>query len=267
MKNEMNTRHQHCGFGGLTYGILVILTGIVLLGVNFGWIGPALKTVVFSWPMILVVIGLFQISHRHFFPAFIMLGVGTFFLLPKIAVAYPQLFPGIGSNFASIYWPMLLIVGGILFILQFIFPAKWHSYHESWEKKWRNHSCGRELNDRSESTYYKGTSTGFEKNVIFGGGEHIFLDEEFTGGEINAIFGGVSLDLRKTKLAEGDNYLEVNAVFGGVTLYVPIDWNVITKFDSVFGGFNDKRVYQEPVDKTRRLIIKGSCVFGGGEIL
>ena len=53
MKNEMNTRHQHCGFGGLTFGILVILTGIVLLGVNFGWIDPALKTVVFSWPMIL----------------------------------------------------------------------------------------------------------------------------------------------------------------------------------------------------------------------
>ena len=53
MKNEMNTRHQHCGFGGLTFGILVILTGIVLLGVNFGWIDPALKTVVFSWPMLL----------------------------------------------------------------------------------------------------------------------------------------------------------------------------------------------------------------------
>ena len=29
---------------------------------------------------------------------------------------------------------------------------------------------------------------------------------------------------------------------------------------------NDKRVREEPSDRTRKLIIQGSCVFGGGEI-
>lgn len=261
MENEMKNYDYHNSAKKMVLGLLIILTGIVFLGINFGWIDPNIKRVLFFWPMILIVIGLFQIAHRHYFPSFVLLGIGTFFLLPRIASVYPQLFPGIGANFSAVYWPTLLILAGSLILLQFLFPNKWHKinskWHHSWDEKW---------NEKKETHFASKASGGFDKNVVFGSVENIFLDEIFPGGEINAVFGGVTLDLRKTNLAEGDTFLDVNTVFGGITLYVPEEWYVVTGFDTVFGGFEDKRIHREPTDKTRKLIIKGSCVFGGGEI-
>ncbi len=80
------------------------------------------------------------------------------------------------------------------------------------------------------------------------------------------MFGGITLDLRKTNLPVGETGLEVNAVFGGVTILVPNDWYVETHVDAIFGGFEDKRMPMEPADTTRKLILHGACVFGGGEL-
>lgn len=107
---------------------------------------------------------------------------------------------------------------------------------------------------------------GFSKNSVFGSGDHIVLDPEFKGGELNAVFGGITLDLRRTNLPVGETMLDINAVFGGITIYVPVDWFVETHLDAVFGGFQDNRLPKEPADTTRKLIITGSCVFGGGEL-
>lgn len=259
MESEIKKfRHYHNPAKKVVFGLLIILAGVILLGTNFGWIDGGIKSIIFSWPVILIVIGLFQIAHRHYFPSFVFMGVGAFFLLPKIAQVYPQLFPGIGTNFSAVYWPSLLIIAGVLILLQFIFPSKWKKINNKWHHQW----------DEKKEFHFgtKSRNNGFDKNVVFGSVENIFLDEVFPGGEINAVFGGVTLDLRKTNLAEGDTFLEVNTVFGGITLYIPSEWYVVTKFDTVFGGFDDKRIHQEPADKTRKLIIKGSCVFGGGEI-
>lgn len=261
MENEIKNYSHHNPAKRMLFGLLIILAGVVLLGVNFGWIDPNIKKIVFSWPIILIVVGLFQIAHRHYLPSFILMGIGAFFLLPKIAEVYPQLFPGIGTNFSAIYWPTLLIIAGVLILLQFIFPNKWQNYHKKWHHQWDE-----KWNEHKDIHFGSKASGCFDKNVVFGNVENIFLDEIFPGGEINAVFGGVTLDLRKTKLAEGDTHLEVNTVFGGITLYIPADWYVVTKFDTVFGGFNDKRVREEPSDRTRKLIIQGSCVFGGGEM-
>jgi len=128
-----------------------------------------------------------------------------------------------------------------------------HRYHE-----YRNY--------RHHNAKWATSSDGFSKNSVFGNGEHIVLDPEFKGGDLNAVFGGITLDLRRTTLQEGETVLEVNAVFGGITIYVPVDWYVETHLDAVFGGFQDNRMPKEPLDTTRKLIITGSCVFGGGEL-
>ncbi len=70
------------------------------------------------------------------------------------------------------------------------------------------------------------------------------------------------------KLAEGTNVLNVTAIFGGSTIIVPRDWNVIMNVTPIFGGFSNK-IRREPnlvVDQTRTLIIKGTAIFGGGEV-
>jgi predicted membrane protein len=111
-------------------------------------------------------------------------------------------------------------------------------------------------------------SEGFihEENV-FSGGKQRVMHQEFRGGHINCVFGGSEVDLTQATLAEGISELEVNTIFGGVTLIVPADWKIQLKMTSIMGGFADKRSYvKESPDPSRMLIIKGSTIFGGGEI-
>lgn len=241
---------------GLGLGIVLILIGVILLGTNFGWIPAAYKTIIFSWPSILILIGISHMTRKHQIAwGSMWIIAGLFFMTPRIVRAFPEAFPNIvAENFAAAYWPVLIIIAGIIVIIhKYLFPGgKWFTH---WQYNTHNHS----------KTY--SSSANFEKNSIFGSGEHIILDKEFQGGEANSVFGGMTLDLRRTNLPIGETKLEINAVFGGITLYIPGDWNVETRVDAVFGGFEDKRRIMEPVDPERKLIIVGACVFGGGEIV
>jgi predicted membrane protein len=102
---------------------------------------------------------------------------------------------------------------------------------------------------------------------VFSGQKEKYQKPEFSGGEINCVFGALELDLSDAQLAEGTHVLELNATFGGVILYIPVDWKVQVQQTHVFGRFLDSR--EKPnveVDENRLLIIKGASVFGGGEI-
>lgn len=251
MKNSFNR-----GYGkGLGFGITLMLIGVLFLGFNFGILPAALKWVIFSWPMLLIFLGVVKWIKRKPFSGTVLFIIGAFFIFPRIINAYPEAFPGVNGDFTHTYWPLLLIAGGLLLILSKMFGNKWGF------AEWDHQSYGNKQYSRSQ-----GATGSFEKNAVFGSGEHIVLDPEFKGGEINAVFGGITLDLRKTNLPVGETRLEVNAVFGGVTIFVPREWHVESNMDAVFGGFEDKRALVEPLDPTRRLVITGSCVFGGGEL-
>jgi len=51
--NNMNFFHKSRGLG---IGILLIVIGAVLLGVNFGYISPAIKPVIFSWQSLIILV-------------------------------------------------------------------------------------------------------------------------------------------------------------------------------------------------------------------
>jgi predicted membrane protein len=107
-----------------------------------------------------------------------------------------------------------------------------------------------------------------DTEVVFGGSEQVYLDPVFRGGQISTVFGGVKLDLRRTELPEGETWLTVESVFGGVEIDAPAEWNIEIRGESVFGGFTDRRpsAVGDGYGDGRKLIIKASCVFGGGEI-
>ena len=234
---------------GLLSGILLILAGIIFLGFNFGWIDPDLKRIIFSWPMIFVIFAVFSFVKKEYLGFLFWLALGIFFLLPKIASVYPDFLPGIDRNFVYYYWPVFLIIVGLGLILRI------------------NPSFNFRKRRRLTKEIIEGLGGRIERNVVFGGSENIFLDPVFHGGEINAIFGGVVLDLRKTTLPEGETLLQIDVVFGGVSLYIPDEWLVTSKFDTVMGGFSDKRmISQITEDKTRKLILTGDLIFGGCEI-
>lgn len=263
MENEVKQSFRTGYTKGLGFGIALMLLGVVFLGFNFGLIPVQLKRVIISWPMLLIFIGVVNFFKRHIFSGTILVLIGSFFLMPRIIEAYPTLFPGINGSFTHVYWPLLLIAAGILLIMGRIFAPKW-GFNE-WSNHHQKHYRHQRYDKRMHAEW-SGNSGGFSKSSVFGSGDHIVLDPEFKGGDMNAVFGGITLDLRRTNLPVGDTLLEINAVFGGVTIFVPADWLIETHIDAVFGGFQDNRLPKEPLDATRKLIITGSCVFGGGEL-
>lgn len=103
---------------------------------------------------------------------------------------------------------------------------------------------------------------------IFSGGERQIVSQNFKGGKISAIFGGIELDLTKASLAPGYSELEIACVFGGATIIVPDDWHISIQVTPILGGFSDSRKLSpgRTVDPAKHLIIKGVVVFGGGEV-
>jgi predicted membrane protein len=234
---------------GILFGSLLVIAGVLFLSFNFGWIDPVWKPVLFSWPMIFIVIGLAGFSKNNLLMSVFWLILGLFFLIPRVAAAFPGSFYGINGDFAQTYWPLLLILLGLCFIFRIILG--------------RNMKCDRQHHLRSDAI--EGVNGTVDKRVVFGGSESIFLDPLFNGGSISAIFGGVVLDLRKTSLPEGETCLDIEAIFGGVELYIPGDWVVETRFQTILGGAEDKRLISQP-DHTRKLILRGDLMFGGCEI-
>jgi len=234
---------------------LLIVVGLVLLGLNFNIIPQTFKSVIFSWQTLVMLIGGLCCFYRHFVSGIIIILLGGFFIIPKLKNAMPEYFPQIPENFVDTCYPFLLIAAGLLIIVYMLLPSKWKYCNFHFPK------------DNSKIKTKKTAKNGFERNHIFSGSEHIVMDEVFYGGEVNVVFGGSEIDLRRTTLPEGETFLEVNAVFGGVKIFVPQTWHVELQTSSVLGGFSDTRtIDNSKIDYSRKLVIKGSFVFGGGEI-
>lgn len=94
--------------------------------------------------------------------------------------------------------------------------------------------------------------------------EKIDYDNElFEGINLNAIFGGIDVDLRKAIIKE-DIVINAMAVFGGIDIMVPSDVNVKVVSSSVFGGTSNKS--KSVKDGKVNIYINSNCIFGGVEI-
>lgn len=107
----------------------------------------------------------------------------------------------------------------------------------------------------------------------FGSQEIDYDNKEFTGCKLDAVFGGVDLDLRKAKI-KNEAIVRASSVFGGIIIYVPENVKVEVASSAIFGGVSDKRKEKKSKDadkdtkKTglKTLYIDATCVFGGVEI-
>lgn len=97
--------------------------------------------------------------------------------------------------------------------------------------------------------------------AAFSGTDRIYKDEVFTGSNIAAIFGGVSLDLRNATF-EKDTVIKAFTLFGGIDIIVPTDIKIKLKSSFIFGGFSDER--KNPSDKSKYTIyVDAAGGFGG----
>ena len=238
-------------------GALVMIAGALLLAFNAGLLPMMYKSIVFSWPSLLIAGGICCLCCRgKRLAGLIMLLLGGFFLLPRLEIDRLYFITQNG-------WAIALILGGILIIGKTIFGRQ-RSCSEDFRTEFRKEM---EYESRKHQGKYKDMPGYVDRTNIFSGGREYCNSKEFKGGEINSIFGGLELDLSDAQLAEGTHTLEINAVFGGCVLYIPLSWNVRIMPTSVFGQFADNRPKMGfEVDEKRMLIIKSNAVFGGGEI-
>ena len=229
----------------LIFGLIIIFLGAILLADNFNLLSGGFKSVIFIWQMLLIAIGCLNLfSRKGYFGGLVMILIGVFFLIPEVH-------PFQSFNFTRLFWPILLIIIGLLIIFRR-------------NLNFRNHNrinCYRHSKTQ--------TGEGFINEVnVFGGSKQRVVSPNFMGGRIISVFGGSEIDLTQSKLAEGTSIIEMVCIFGGTLITVPPDWHIRTEIVSVLGGFGDKRnsIPASSPEKDRELIIKGITIFGGGEI-
>jgi len=222
----------------LWLGVGAIILGALFLATNFGVLDFEIRRYILRWEVFLMFLGIVFISGRgKRSTGIILIVIG--------AVFYLRDFLHYDFNFWQIFWPCILIFAGIMIIFR-------HRLDRDWGKKSL-------LTDDSV----------IDELAIFGGGDRVVTSQQFQGGKVTAVFGGLNYNMLKAKLAPGENFIDVFCLFGGMKLIVPEGWKVKVRVMSLFGGFSDKHRFKSPesfTDNEAQLIIKGTVIFGGGEI-
>ena len=235
MENNVNPVVQHgMKRKSLTFGLLVLGLGLVWLLHNFGMIGDRTWEIIFSWQMLLIAIGVINVSNDSSRGiGWILIAIGGFFMVSDIY--------NLPMSFEHVFWPALLIMIGLVLIFG-----------------------SSRIFRRRDFTISKGEDF-IEEVSIFSGRERIVNSLAFRRGKIVSVFGGSKIDLTKAELAQGNVEIEIVSIFGGSTLIIPSDWNVKLEVFNIFGGYGDKRIRGQ-VDFNKTVLVKGVALFGGGEL-
>lgn len=247
--------HPHVHQGAV-FALTIIAAGALLLAFNTGFLPAEWKGFFFSWPMLLFLFGAISLCKLNFVQGIILASIGKFFLIDRLSLIYPQ--DTFYEQFTSVYWPVLIIVVGLLIFIRLLFRPKRCFFRCRFEDDTR---CRFEKSRREAKK--DNIDGSIHYSYIFSGTEDVFLEPEFKGGTIETVFGGVNLDLRRTSLPEGETRLYVHVLFGGVEITAPADWYIEVNPQAVFGGVNDMRPGRDAADRNRKLVIDGQCAFGG----
>ena len=230
VKRNHNTRK--------TWGILLVIFGGILIANAFDLLPYRLRDIIWSWEMLLIVVGVFSlVNNQSKVIGIVLISLGTFFLVENYW-DFPY-------YVRQAFWPSVVVVFGLYLILS---PPRYFK-----GRKDRNKEDSRDFIDEVS---------------VFGGGEKMVTSNEFKGGRITSVFGGSKINLMNSDLAVGENIIDTFSMFGGTTIIVPAGWNVRVEVAAIFGGFSDKRERMPNLvfDQEKVLVIKGLAIFGGGEV-
>lgn len=266
-------------------GIFLIVIGLLWLVDNFDFspFNFPIHRVFFSWHTFMIIVGAIIISNNsRSFWGYIILGYGIVGTLHKI-----PFFPFSHLLTFNNLWPIVIILLGIWMILNInerrnlqqnkndvLFSRGGQENSEFWKKHF-NEKTKEKFNygETNNQSNFSSSNKTYEADIIdeaavFTSSKSFVTSQNFRGGKVSAVFGSVELNLTRAKLAQGENILDISSVFGSVELRVPPEWKIITNVSAAFGGFEDKRYlsFSTQPNTDSLLIIKGSVVFGGGEL-
>ena len=246
---------KHGGFhNGIIFALLATGVGVLLLCLNRGIFTspPEWKSFFISWPMLLFVFGGIELCKAHYMRGTIMAAIGTFFIIPRFAEITRTSFD---EQFLSTWWPIFIIIGGLLIFFSILIKPTCLRRRQSNPKGlWTDNYIPNQEENQDGKINYK---------FMFSGAEQVILDPVFKGGYIEAVFGGLELDLRRTSLSEGETFLHVKTVFGGAEIKAPEDWYIDIRSESFAGGVSDDRPKSQNIGHSKKLIIVAKCTFGG----
>ena len=219
--------------GSLIWGILFIIVGLIF-GLNA--MGITDINIFFRgwWTLFIIIpslIGVIKESYKV--GNYIWLLIGIVLLLSAQGII----------NFSTIWKlaiPTILVIIGLSIIFKDVVGSKINAQIK-------------ELNKKGKTEYY----------ATFSGEELTFTGSEFKGASLNAIFGGIDINLKDAVIGE-DIVINSTAVFGGVDILVPNNVNVKVKSSSIFGGTDNKMT--ENKENVPTIYVKAFNLFGGTEI-
>lgn len=227
-------------------GMAFLIVGGILLGQKMG---IAFPNWLFTWPMILILVGIVS-GFKHRFQNMswiILIGIGGIFLLDEI----------IGDWELSRYiWPLSFLGIGLLFVLN---PKKKYYMRRAYRDPVNYTAEGQETENSSTEDVINSTS-------VFGGVKKVITSKQFKGGSITCFMGGAEYNLTQADIS-GTVIIDITQVFGGTKLIVPPHWDIRTESVAIFAGIEDKRPVQPgSFDPKKILILRGTSIFGGIEI-
>ena len=101
--------------------------------------------------------------------------------------------------------------------------------------------------------------------AMLGGVDNNIKSNDFKGGEITVLMGGVELDLRDSKIGDQPAVINATVIMGGVDLKVPSDWDIDIKMIPILGGVDDERRRSSDENQKDKpdLVLNGFVALGG----
>lgn len=191
------------------------------------------------WPTVFIVIGVLKIMQSKNRPS-LFLGAGF------IALGVVMTLNNLGIIHVSWHqwWPVILIVMGLAIIFK--------------DHRPKDLSIATSTDNRLSAA-----DSFLDVTVLMSGNKTVSYSQDFKGGDVTAIMGGVELDLRGASL-QSDAVIDLFVAGGGIVLKIPADWTVVNRSTAIMGGIDDKS-FAPPVS-TKRLIVMGTAIMGGVEI-
>jgi predicted membrane protein len=223
--------------GRIWLGAILIIVGALIFLKNFHF--NILNFNIFSWPFLLLIIGIIiLVNHKDSFPGIVLVMIGG------VGIASDYLHISF-RTILSEYWPFMIIIFGIYLVLR-----------------------GSGNSETDQLDFIETDKYFLDIFSIFGDKTKKIKTDNFLGGKTTSLFGDLTVDLKDCQITEGTKELDTLTMFGATEIFLPSDWQVIIKTTTIFGGFEDQRVKKDISDGTnnKMLIIKGIVLFGSGEI-
>ncbi|RAV99083.1 LiaF transmembrane domain-containing protein [Pseudochryseolinea flava] len=240
--------------GRIFLGLIIMTIGSIFLAKQSGVEVPGW---LLSWPMILIVVGIFVGVKQRFkdWAWLILILIGGAFLAGRLIE---------GFNIGHYMWPVIIIAVGLIMIIR---PKK-----KEWEH-WRGRLDERRpitpepYATAAQQAPRRNGEEYFELVNVFGGSKKVVISKDFRSGEVVTIFGGSDINFGQADM-NGPATLELVQIFGGAKLIVPANWKIQTEeLVCIFGGLDDKRSPSSlNTESDKVLILKGTCIFAGIDI-